>query len=228
MRVPILCKQIAFSFFLAILVASCAPSSEPSPETLLPSAIPTRAPALTIQLTATLIPRSTPSPTPLASPTAMFDAKTRLGKFAQLAGNLANGEPAPDFTARVMGGKTFTLSQQRGLPVLLFPTVNGCGDCESLLQGIGAAYPEFRGRGLRVVILNLYYNDPPEAWEQTAQYYRERDFSWGVSPPTFAKEYKITNLGTVLLIDRKGDIVFRNKFPLWWDNFKQLFALATE
>ena len=114
-----------------------------------------------------------PSPLPAVAPTATAEVSPVMGDspagsaqgaalsaFADFPGNLAQGEPAPDFEARVMGGAPFVLSAQDGY-VLLIPTVVGCADCLFNMQEISTAYPDYRESGLAVVLLNLYPDDEP-------------------------------------------------------------------
>jgi hypothetical protein len=148
--------------------------------------------------------------------------------FADLPGNLAKGEAAPDFTARLIGGGAFTLSDQSGAPVLLFPTVVGCGDCLFTMEEIASVYPDYRGRGLKVVILDLFPEDSPEFWTDFADYLGEPEFIWGVVESTdFAVNYNITSLGTVMLVDPEGRLVFRSEYPVFAYGYRQLFDLAT-
>lgn len=168
---------------------------------------------------------------PTAAPTVAVapSAPASIARIVALPGNLATGEPAPDFTARVLGGDTFRLSAQRGSPVLLLPTVVGCGDCIFALREISVAYSDFRGRGLKAVILSLYPDDTPTTWQEYADYFAEPEFIWGVVDSTdFARQYNITTLGTTLLVDRGGRVVFRSEYPLFADGFRRLFDLVLQ
>lgn len=161
--------------------------------------------------------------TPTVEPTAII-----IASFADYPGNVANGEAAPNFTAKVMGG-TFTLSEQRGSFVLLFPTIVGCGDCLFTTEELSAAYPDYRGRGIKVVILNLYPGDTPESWGPFADYIGEPEFIWGIVESTdFVVDYNIATLGTILFIDPDGKLVFRSDYPVVVDGFRDLFDLATQ
>jgi hypothetical protein len=161
---------------------------------------------------------SSPEPTPAL-----------VADFTALPGNLAAGEPALDFTARVLGSGTFRLSELRGSFVLLIPTVVGCGDCILTLQEIAKVYPDYRGRGLKVLMLNLYPDDVPESWQEYVGLVGEPEFLWGVVDSIdFVIQYNITNPGTLLLVDREGKLVFRSASPILADDFRKLFELATQ
>ncbi len=221
-------KRLAILSALAIVASACAPRPiiivTPTP---LP---PTVAPTATVAPTPTPFPLT---PEPTAPPTveivpAVVGPTAPASSFADMPGNLATGEPAPDFTARVMGDGTFTLSEQRGSYVLLVPTIIGCGECLFSLSEISAAYPEYRGKSVKVVILNLDFQDVPESWQEFADYFDEPEFIWGVAnSQDFLVDYNIRTLGTNVLVDPDGSMVYWNEYPLLAEGFAQLFDLAT-
>lgn len=192
------------------------------------------APGTGATASATALPALGVVPTAMASSTrpAIFDPEpvdSVQHVFSGIPDNEATGESAPDFTARLLGGEEFRLSSQRGASVFLFPTAIGCSDCLFALQEIASVYPEFRGRGLRVVILNLYPEDTPEAWRPYVDYLGEAELLWGVAGSTdFVVDYGIRSLGTSLLIDPEGRLVFRRSYPLFADELRQLFDFASQ
>ncbi len=151
-----------------------------------------------------------------------------VADLADLPGNAAAGEAAPDFAAHLVGGETFTLAAQQGTPVLIIPTALGCAECVANLRGLAVVYPDFRGRGLTVLVLDIVSGDEPEMWQRFADYLNEPDILWGVvASPQFAADYDILSLGTVLLVNAEGRLVFRSENPLTADGFRQLLDLAT-
>ncbi len=204
-----------------LLLAACA----------LPSTATPVAPTVT---PAPMRPSDTPQPSPTAAPILepTLTPETRpasFADFAALSGNLATGEPAPDLTARVLGVGAFTLSKQRGSFILLIPTVVGCGDCILTLQEIAKVYPDYRGQGLKVIMLNLYPDDVPESWQEYMGLVNEPEFLWGVVDSIdFVIQYNITTPGTLLLVDRDGNLVFRSNTPIRADDFRRLFDLTTQ
>lgn len=151
-----------------------------------------------------------------------------VSSLADLPGNIATGEIAADFEAHLVGGDTFTLAEQRGTTVLIIPTALGCAECVTNLRNLADVYPDYRGRGLRVLVLDLVVGDAPDVWQRFADYLTEPDILWSVAAsPQFAVDYDILNLGTVLLVDAAGNLAFRNENPLSADGFRQLLDLAT-
>ena len=152
-----------------------------------------------------------------------------IGIFASLEDNLATGELAPDFTASMMGDWTFSMADQRGSYVLLYPTIVGCAGCVFTMDQIAQAYPEFVDMDLKVVILNLYPDDVPETWLSYVALIPGSDFSWGVvNNLDFAINYELYSLGSVILVDPQGCQVFQNQYRLTADQFRQLFSLVVE
>ena len=149
-----------------------------------------------------------------------------LGPLAALEDNLATGQPAPDLDIYALGDWTFNLSAQRGNYVLLYPTIVGCGDCVFTLAQLAAAYPEAGAENLKVVIIDLFPEDIPEIWLEFVDLYPDLGFIWGVVTSTdFVIDYEIRSLGTILVVDPEGRLVFRRNYPLAEDEFRQLFDL---
>lgn len=155
-------------------------------------------------------------------------APAEIGVFAEMRDNLATGVAAPDFDARALGDWTFNLSAQRGSFVLVVPTAIGCGDCVFTMSQLAAAYPDYREKNLKLILLNLYPEDLPDSWESYAEAFPELGAIWGVvSSLGFVVDYDILSLGTILLVDPEGKLVFRSNFPLIEQELRQLFELAT-
>jgi hypothetical protein len=151
-----------------------------------------------------------------------------IGIFAEMRDNLAGGEQAPDFEIRALGNSTFSLSAQRGAYVLVVPTAIGCGECVFTMNQLAAAYPDYRDSNLKLVLINMYPDDVPESWEGYAEAFPELGAIWGVvSSVDFVVDYEIRSLGTILLVDPEGKLVFRSDRPLIEDELRQLFELAT-
>lgn len=151
-----------------------------------------------------------------------------IGVFAEMRDNRARGDLAPDFDVRAIGNSTFSLSAQRGSYVLVVPTAIGCGECVFTMNQLAAAYPDYRDKDLKLVLINMYPEDVPESWNAYVEAYPDLGAIWGVvSSVNFVVDYDIRSLGTILLVDPAGKLVFRSNFPLIEDDLRQLFELAT-
>lgn len=162
------------------------------------------------------------------APTAEGALVADVGVFATMPENVATGQSAPDFSARALGQRTFELSAARGSYVLIYPTVIGCGDCVFTMSQLAAAYPDHAGANLEVVLLNLYPEDVPESWSGFVELYPELGAVWAVVDSIdFVVDYEVRSLGTMLLVDPEGRLVYRRNFPLVEDEFRELFALVS-
>lgn len=178
---------------------------------------------------------TTPVPIPTLPPSAVvYDepaptaTAADVGIFATMPENIATGQLAPDFNARALDGQTFTLSASRGTYVLIFPTVIGCGDCVFTMGQLAAAYSDFQGPNLQLVLLNLYPEDVPETWSEYIDLYPHLDAVWSVVDGVdFVVDYEVRSLGTILLVDPQGTLVYRRNYPLVEEEFRQLFSLIT-
>ena len=67
------------------------------------------------------------------------------------------GQPAPDFTATLIDGSTFKLSEHRGEPVWIIFQATWCAGCRSELDSVQASYESARDSGLHV--LSVYVGE---------------------------------------------------------------------
>ena len=207
------------------------PAAEVSQTERVSASVPTTIPDETL-----LNPTPIPIPT-LPAPVVVYDepevpedpvVTADIGVFATMPDNIATGQVAPDFNVRALGDRTFTLAASRGSYVLVFPTVIGCGDCVVTMGQLAAAYSDFRGANLKLVLLNIYPEDVPETWGEYIDLYPDLDAIWGVIDGIdFVVDYEIRSLGTILLIDPDGRLVYRRNYPLGEEEFRQLFSLLT-
>ncbi len=200
--------------------AGNVPAGEPTPipdETLLnptPIPIPTLPPPLVVS----------DEPEAPEDPVVAAD----IGVFATMPDNIATGQAAPDFDVRALGNSMWALGASRGSYVLVFPTVIGCGDCVVTMGQLAAAYSDYQDANLKLVLLNIYPEDVPETWGEYVDLYPDLDAIWAVIDGIdFVVDYEIRSLGTILLIDPDGRLVYRRNYALGEEEFRQLFSLMT-
>lgn len=228
-------RWLVIFFIAGLLVAGCSSTSNPTVATS-PTALP---------ISVSKLPTSPPAPSPLPSiltqpsqipstPNLSFLSSQKpptpfvVASFADFPGNLADGEMAKNFTAKLLEGEQFSLSEHRGNYILVFPTVVGCGDCIFGINQIKVANEAFQESGLTVLIMNLYIDDDPELWRYFADTIDQKNILWGVvTSASFAVDYNILGLGTIFLIDPANQIVFRSENPLPVWKFEELFDLTT-
>jgi hypothetical protein len=242
-------RRIAASLAVAFLAAACSSRLQTIPESIDEPVEAESGSAADGVAPQDLARETSPPPDPTSPPVEVFIEPTlapipeqeitaeeepgiavpaEIGIFAEMRDNLAIGNLAPDFDARAMGNSVFSLAAQRGSYVLVVPTAIGCGDCVFTMNQLAAAYPDYRDTNLKLVLLNMYPEDVPESWEGYAEAFPELGAIWGVvSSVDFVVDYDIRSLGTILLVDPEGKLVFRSDRPLIEDELRQLFGLAT-
>ncbi len=223
---------------IALIATACAAqaASEETPQAL--TAVPSQ-PAKVSETPAvepTTFPKPSPTvldPTPLLTeeaaailppePPTPFSATG----FASFPGNLARNEKAPEFTARLLGGERFALSEWQGGYLLMVPTVVGCGDCLFSMQEIAMARENHPAPNVQVLLLDVYSDDHPQVWQDYADFFADFEFLWGVvDSPEFVLDYEIESLGPFILISPEGQIVFRSYFPLPRQQIQVLLELT--
>jgi hypothetical protein len=214
---------------LIMLLTACGSASKSSLATEEPVstiALPTQTEIENIIPTPLPTPQATLSIITSSSPESNDVPIDAITSFAQLPGNQATGEPAPDFTARLLGGGTFVLSKERGKYWLVLPTTFGCGECAYSLYLLSQAQPE-DPVNLNILVLDIYQPDLPEYWQSYADAINQPYYHWAVvDTPTFMEDYDIYGLGTFLVIDPDGRLVFQSSPPPPPEYITELFTLA--
>lgn len=163
---------------------------------------------------------------PLSPPRPDDVSVEHITSFALLPDNRANGQAAPDFSARLMGGGTFTLSEARGSYWLVLPTAMGCGECMFSLGMLTQALPVEKSN-LNVLVLDIYEPDQPEYWLGYLGYFEGLEAQWSVvNGGTFVVDYEIFGLGNFLVIDPDGALVYHSDSPPRLEYITHMFTLA--
>ena len=123
------------------------------------------------------------------------------------------GQVAPDFTVPTLDGATFTLSEQRGKPTIIYFTAYWCGTCIPKAQELGQLYQEYNGR-VNIIALDVDPTSTPELLDRFKQAAGNGAFVWAFdSDSKVATAYRVTSTGTTIIIDSEGRIVCRGGFP---------------
>jgi len=122
------------------------------------------------------------------------------------AATLAQGQPAPDFSATMLDGSRLSLSSLRGKPVLINFFASWCTVCEAELPGIEQAYQEHRAGGFTVVGVNTL-----ETGDGLA-FYRRMNLTFPAvydpgNPGRIGSAYGVTQgLPASVFVDRTGKV----------------------
>lgn len=123
------------------------------------------------------------------------------------------GQVAPDFRVPTLDRKTFTLSEQRGKPTIVFFTAYWCSDCFPKAQKLGQLYQEYKGR-VNIIALDIDPTSTLELLDRFKQAAGNGAFVWAFdSDSKVATAYRVTSTGTTIIIDSEGQIMYRGQFP---------------
>lgn len=113
------------------------------------------------------------------------------------------GLPAPDFTLPKPDGSTFTLSEQRGTPVVLNFWATWCLPCQKELPALQNAAEQYAGS---VVFVGV---DQGETADAVERYLRDMDVTFATPLDAHGDvgvEYNVKGLPTTYFIDADGVI----------------------
>ena len=131
------------------------------------------------------------------------------------------GSQASDFTAELIDGSSFSLSDLRGKYVLIDFWGSWCGPCHRENPKLVETYNKFKDQefttaeGFEVVSIALEKTD--NAWKKSADRY---GFSWKyqivenakfVMLSKLAQQYNVSDIPSKFLIDPKGEIIGVNQ-----------------
>jgi len=116
---------------------------------------------------------------------------------------------APDFTARLIDGGSFALSQERGHPVLILFTASWCVTCIPEVNKMAQLQDEFGGRGLSQIVLSIDPGDRPSDFDGLRRRTLGSRLIWGLDNEQRAlRAYNIVATDTKVLVDSEGRISF--------------------
>ena len=122
------------------------------------------------------------------------------------AAPLAEGQPAPDFSAATLQGSRLSLSSLRGRPVLVNFFASWCTVCEAELPGIEEAYQAHQAGGFTVVGVNTLETGDGLAFYQRMHLTFPAVYDPG-NPGRIGSAYGVTQgLPASVFIDRTGKV----------------------
>lgn len=130
-------------------------------------------------------------------------AEVEDAETAESYGVLSEGDAAPDFTAELADGNTFTLSEQKGKVVLLNFWATWCGPCVGEMPTFEKLYSEY-GDKVSILAVNCL-----EDKETVNQFIEEEGYTFPIAydeEGTINMKYPSEGIPYTLIIDGEGVI----------------------
>jgi cytochrome c biogenesis protein CcmG/thiol:disulfide interchange protein DsbE len=124
-----------------------------------------------------------------------------------LSGITMVDRPAPDFTLTTFEGKTISLTDLRGKPIIINFWASWCPPCRIEAPLLERTWRAYKNRGLIFLGVNIQ-----DRKEDALSYMREFDITYPNGPdPTgeIAIDYGVSGLPVTFFVSRKGEVVRR-------------------
>jgi peroxiredoxin len=132
---------------------------------------------------------------------------------AQASESIRKLRPALSFSLQDLKGKDYALSSYKDKqPVALFFWTTWCFFCRQELKAVNSMYPELQKDGLEVLAI-----DVQEPVSRVESFLKKDALFLPVlldKNAAVARDYEVMGVPTIIIVDKKGNIVFEgNHFP---------------
>jgi peroxiredoxin len=128
------------------------------------------------------------------------------------------GHPAPAFSLPLLNGTTFSLSQARGHPVVLYFLAPTCASCAQGSQQLARVIQETRTTGAIALAIDVNSGDRPadlEAFVRTVGQPAASTLQWGIDTSgEIVSAYGIQTLESMVVISARGQVLMVSATPL--------------
>jgi thiol-disulfide isomerase/thioredoxin len=136
------------------------------------------------------------------------------------------GRPAPEFTHLDVAGNEHRLSAHDGEVRLVYFWATWCAPCAKVGPVVQGLHEHFGDDGLRTY--GVHYNDAGDP----AAYATDAGYTFTILPEAneIAKRYRVSKIPTVVIVDRDGTVLFREKGtdPAMLERLRETVAAAVE
>jgi thiol-disulfide isomerase/thioredoxin len=134
--------------------------------------------------------------------------------LADISGNIAGGQPAPDFTVRTMGGGQFALAEHRDQPTMILFMASWCVSCIYEAQNLAEVHARYKERGLNIIALDVQDGDTDADLQAFRESAGNPDYVWAFDDSyAVTQAYNVRTLDTTVLIDQAGNVVYYDQRP---------------
>lgn len=141
-------------------------------------------------------------------------AKEQTAATAAQSGPASIGEKSPNIAATTLGGEKFELSNKRGEVVALYFMAGWCGSCIPETRSWSKLYPEYKDKGLDLLIVSVDPNDTSRTIEKFREAGNIEPLPWTIDKTgEIPQSLGVRSLDATVIIDRDGQIVYRDAAP---------------
>lgn len=126
-----------------------------------------------------------------------------------------SGSEAPGFTLTSIYGQNFSLSQYRNSSVVVIEfTSLSCAECQIVEKSLASLYTNYNATGSTNVHIISIYVEPQfgDTIPALQAYHAKNNITWTMAQDTMSltvyREYGVTALPTVVVIDKQGQVVY--------------------
>lgn len=122
---------------------------------------------------------------------------------------IAEGFPtAPPWQLTTQEGKTISLSDYQGKPVILHFWATWCPYCKKLQPKLVELENKYQSSGIKIV--SISFNEDDDAKPQDEIYSRGYDFITAVKGESVVKQYGVRGTPTTFFINRQGKAIYKS------------------
>lgn len=134
------------------------------------------------------------------------------------------GQKAPGFVLKTLEGQEVSLGSQAGKPTILFFMAYWCGTCIPEAIALRQIREDY-GDKLNILVIDVDSSSTPEFLKEFKRISGDGDFLRGFDlGQEITRLYRVRSLDTTLLLDEKGQVVFRDERPTSYETFRQVLA----
>jgi len=124
------------------------------------------------------------------------------------AGSMLDGKPAPDFTLNLFDGRSITLSDLKGKPVLINFWASWCGPCRDEAPVLERGWRAYKDKG--VIFIGVDVRDEEKA---ALAFIKEFNITYPNGPDTTNRisiNYGVTGVPESFFVNRDGVVIRRH------------------
>ena len=120
--------------------------------------------------------------------------------LSTLSTNATTAPKAAPWTLQTLAGKSLSLSDLKGKPVLMVFWATWCPYCKKLLPGIERLHQKYGPQGLQVIGVTIREDGDPAAYMKRYGY----TFTVALDGDGLMKAYHVSGTPTIAVIDKEG------------------------